>query len=199
MVKRKRARAGAEQEAQPAGEIEITLESDDSGEPAGQSCRPAADTDRAEEKNLVQEYLDHLQRVQAEFANYRKRVQRELSESYDYGKTELICRLLPVVDDLERALENLGPGCDDDEALKGVKLIYDKLRSTLQGEGLEQIECKGEMFDPNLHEAVMVTRSDEGCDGEIVRDLSKGYRFKGKVIRPSRVEVRQIRADSGDE
>ena len=152
-----------------------------------------------EERDLAREYLDHLQRLQAEFANYRKRAQREILEAYDYAKAQLICKLLPVVDDLERAIESLDSGCDNDEALKGVRLIYGKLKSTLQAEGLETIECKGKRFDPNFHEAVVVTKTSEGTEGEIVKDFQKGYTFKGKLVRPSKVEVKQIRSDQGDE
>jgi molecular chaperone GrpE len=152
-----------------------------------------------EERDLAQEYLDHLQRLQAEFANYRKRARREILEAYDYAKAELICKLLPVVDDLERAIESLGSGCNDEEALKGVRLIYEKLKSTLQAEGLEAIECKGKRFDPNFHEAVVVTKANEGTEGEIVKDFQKGYTFKGKLVRPSKVEVKQIQSDQGDE
>lgn len=152
-----------------------------------------------EERDLAQEYLDHLQRLQAEFANYRKRAQREILEAYDYAKAQLICKLLPVVDDLERAIESLDSGCDNDEALKGVRLIYGKLKSSLQAEGLEAIECKGKRFDPNFHEAVVVTKASEGTEGEIVKDFQKGYIFKGKLVRPSKVEVKQIQSDQGDE
>lgn len=152
-----------------------------------------------EEKNLAQEYLDHLQRLQAEFANYRKRAQKELVEAYDYAKGELACKLLPVIDDLERAIESLDSNCSSEETLKGVKLIYGKLKSTLQAEGLEAIQCKGTRFDPNLHEAVVVTKVREGADNEIIKDFQKGYTFKGRLVRPSKVEVAQIESDEGDE
>ncbi|MCX5801764.1 MAG: nucleotide exchange factor GrpE [Candidatus Eisenbacteria bacterium] len=152
-----------------------------------------------EERNLAQEYLDHLQRLQAEFANYRKRTQRELVEAYDYAKAELICKLLPVMDDLERAIESLDSNSDSEEVLRGVRLIYGKLKSTLQVEGLEAIVCKGQSFDPNFHEAVVVTKVKEGADGEIVKDFQKGYTFKGKLVRPSKVEVTQIQSDQDDE
>jgi molecular chaperone GrpE len=152
-----------------------------------------------DERNLAQEYLDHLQRLQAEFANYRKRAQREILEAYDYAKAQLICKLLPVVDDVERAIESLDSGCNSEEALKGVRLIYGKLKAALQSEGLEAIECKGKRFDPNFHEAVVVTKASEGTEGEIVKDFQKGYTFKGKLVRPSKVEVKQIQSDQGDE
>ena len=152
-----------------------------------------------QERNLAQEYLEHLQRLQAEFSNYRKRSQKEVSEAYDYAKAELICKLLPVVDDLERAMESLDSNCDNKEALKGVKLIYGKLKSALEAEGLEAIVCRGKEFDPNYHEAVVVSKAGDGVDGQVIRDFQKGYTFKGRLVRPSKVEVRQVQSDQGDE
>ena len=152
------------------------------------------------ERGLADEYLEHLQRLQAEFANYRKRALKEMRESCDSGKAELVCKLLPVVDDFERALESLTPDKCNQETLKGVRLIYEKLRSVLQAEGLEHLECAGRQFDPNVHEAVVVTRVKEGQDGRVLRDFEKGYAFKGKLIRPSKVEVAQVEEnDAGRE
>jgi len=152
-----------------------------------------------EERDLAQEYLDHLQRLQAEFANYRKRAQREILEAYDHARAELICKLLPVMDDLERAIESLDSSCNNEDTLKGVRLIYGKLKSALYAEGLEAIECRGKMFDPNFHEAVVVTKVKEGADSQIIKDFQKGYTFKGKLVRPSKVEVTQVQSDQGDE
>ncbi len=198
MVKKRKVRK--EKEPSPSGGIhEIPIE--DQNEATADASTGASEHDAAAEeiKDEAREYLERLQRVQAEFANYKKRVQREMLESYDYAKGELICRLLPVMDDLERAIESLAPGCENDEAAKGVKLIYEKLKNTLQAEGVEPIECKGRAFDPNLHEAVMVTKVEEGEDSTVVKDFQKGYTYKGKLIRPSKVEVTQVQTDSGDE
>ena len=219
MVKKKRVGAGQEPSSDKASEGER-------GDEKGEKARPAENSgatkkkERAqidessledqmvdavseavaeEEENLAQEYLDHLQRLQAEFANYRKRAQKELIEAYDHAKAELICKLLPVIDDLERAVESLDSSCNSEEALKGVKLIYAKLKFALQAEGLEAIQCRGKRFDPNLHEAVVVTKVKEGADNEIIKDFQKGYTFKGKLVRPSKVEVAQIESDQGDE
>jgi molecular chaperone GrpE len=154
--------------------------------------------EKGKEKNLAQDYLEHLQRLQAEFANYRKRALKELRESCDSGKAEVICKLLPVLDDFERALESLRSHGGNQEALQGVQLIYEKLRSILQAEGLEHLQCRGQQFDPNLHEAIVVTRVKEGGDGKILRDFEKGYTFKGKLIRPSKVEVAQADDEGAD-
>lgn len=123
-----------------------------------------------------------------------------MRESCDSGKAELACKLLPVLDDFERALESLEPDAGSREVLKGVRLIYEKLRSILQSEGLEHLQCMGQQFDPNVHEAVVVTRVNDGEDGRVLRDFEKGYAFKGKLIRPSKVEVAKVEEeDAGRE
>jgi molecular chaperone GrpE len=187
-----RARLLDEQEAGPASGIEPApgaelLEGTGVTAAELEEARP-----KGKERDLAQEYLEHLQRLQAEFANYRKRALKEMRESCDSGKAELACKLLPVLDDFERALESLEPDAGSREVLKGVRLIYEKLRSILQSEGLEHLQCMGQQFDPNVHEAVVVTRVKEGDDGRILRDFEKGYVFKGKLIRPSKVEVAQV-------
>jgi molecular chaperone GrpE len=198
MVKKRKVRKG--KEPSPSGGVhEIPIEDESGVSHDASAAGLQQDTAVKEVKGEAREYLEQLQRVQAEFANYKKRVQREMLESYDYAKGELICRLLPVMDDLERAIESLAPNCENDDAAKGVKLIYEKLKSTLQTEGVAPIECKGELFDPNFHEAVMVTKVEEGEDSRVVKDFQKGYTYKGKLIRPSKVEVTQLQTDSGDE
>jgi molecular chaperone GrpE len=198
MVKKRKVRKG--KEPTPSGGVhEIPIEDQDDALQDASTATLEQDTAARGLKGEAREYLEQLQRVQAEFANYKKRVQREMLESYDYAKGELICRLLPVMDDMERAIESLAPNCENDEAAKGVKLIYEKLKSTLEAEGVEPIECKGRAFDPNVHEAVMVTKVDEGEDSTVVKDFQKGYTYKGKLIRPSKVEVTQLHNDSGDE
>ncbi|KPJ61035.1 MAG: hypothetical protein AMJ46_03405 [Latescibacteria bacterium DG_63] len=198
MVKKRKVRKGKEPSpSSEAHEISIEREDEASREASGAALQEEAVAQ--EERDVEQEYLEQLQRVQAEFANYRKRVQRQMVEAYDHAKSELICRLLPVMDDMERAIESLRPNCQNDDAAKGVKLIYEKLSSILQAEGVEPIECKGMAFDPNFHEAVMVARVEEGEDSTVVKDFQKGYTYKGKLIRPSKVEVTQLQTDSGDE
>jgi molecular chaperone GrpE len=189
-----RARLLDEQEAGSATGVEPVaaelLEGTGVTDAETEEARPAG-----KERGLAQEYLEHLRRLQAEFANYRKRALKEMRESCDSGKAELVCKLLPVLDDFERALENIKTDAGNQEALKGVRLIYEKMRSVLQAEGLEHLQCAGQQFDPHVHEAVVVTRLGQGKDGRILRDFEKGYAFKGKLIRPSKVEVAQVEED----
>jgi molecular chaperone GrpE len=132
------------------------------------------------------EYLAHLQRTQAEFDNYRKRMLRDQTTHLERATAGLVEQLLPVLDSFELAL---GSGGTDVERLrKGVELVYGELLGALEKAGLERIEALGKPFDPEEHEAVMHVEDDGGDPG--VRDVVRsGYRFKGRVIRPAMVKV----------
>jgi len=132
-------------------------------------------------------YVEQLQRLQAEFSNYRKRVNRERESFFSMAKSELAVKLLSVLDDFERMLNHHGqnnPNCVD-----GVQLIYQKFKKILLDEGLKEIPSVGEMFNPEIHEAVSVEETDEEKEGIIVEEWEKGYRFGEKLLRPSRVKV----------
>jgi molecular chaperone GrpE len=132
------------------------------------------------------EYLTHLQRTQAEFDNYRKRMLRDQTTHLERATANLIEQLLPVLDSFELAL-NSG-GTDVERLRKGVELVYGELLGVLEKAGLERIEAHGKPFDPEEHEAVMHVESDDGEPG--VRDVVRtGYRLKGRVIRPAMVKV----------
>src|SRR5258705_1808810 len=135
------------------------------------------------------EYLELAQRTRADFDNYRKRVAKETSEALARGKAELARELLPVIDNLERALE-AGRDPSAHEALaSGVAMVHDELGSRLQRAGVEAFDPIGERFDPQLHEALS-TRPEEGTEaGVVVETLEKGYRLNGQVLRPARVVV----------
>jgi molecular chaperone GrpE len=132
------------------------------------------------------EYLAHLQRTQAEFDNYRKRMLRDQTVHLERATASLVEQLLPVLDSFELAL---GSGGTDVERLrKGVELVYGEFLGALEKAGLERIEALGKPFDPEEHEAVMHVEDDGGEPG--VRDVVRsGYRFKGRVLRPVMVKV----------
>ena len=132
------------------------------------------------------EYLAHLQRTQAEFDNYRKRMLRDQTTHVEPAAAGLVEQLLPVLDSFELAL---GSGGTDVERLrKGVELVYGELVGALEKAGLPRIAALGKPFDPEEHEAVMHVEDDGGEPG--VRDVVRsGYRFKGRVIRPAMVKV----------
>jgi molecular chaperone GrpE len=139
------------------------------------------------------EYLDSLRRLQAEFENYRKRVQKQQSEAAERGAQGLVDRLLPVLDTLDQAAAHLGdPGSGDARALLAAS---SQLNDVLAKAGLERLDPVGEPFDPNAHEAVGHLPEEEGDtpapDGPVVGQVMRaGYRWKGSVVRPAMVMVR---------
>jgi len=139
-----------------------------------------------EERERAEKYLDNWKRAEADLINYKKRVEMEMEEVKNFGNAVLVGSLLPILDDLERALENVDAKLAGFTWVEGIRLIYRKLKSTLEAHGLEEIKAEGEDFDPNLHEAIMY---EEGEEGKVLLELQKGYKFKGRVIRPSLVKV----------
>ena len=140
----------------------------------------------AEEKAKAESYLANWQRAQADFINYKRRIEQEKWETIKCANTDLICSLLPAVDDLERALASIPPDPDKDSWLDGIRLIERKLDTCLEAQGLTPIKSLGEPFDPNFHEAV---RQDTGEEGIVIEEIQKGYKLNDRVIRPSKVVV----------
>ena len=145
------------------------------------------------EKEL-EEAKARILRLHADFENYRKRVQKEKEEWFHYAALSMIEKLLPVVDNLERALDSINRQDDEVKSLySGVTLTYRQLKEILEREGLQPIEALGQIFDPVLHEAIMQAPAEEGQpDNLIVEELRKGYRFKDKIVRPAMVKVAKI-------
>ena len=136
----------------------------------------------------MRELREHLQRLQAEFANYRKRVLREQTTAVEMAAEPVMRRLLEVLDDFELALMHAGDDVDPERLLKGVELVYAKLLDALQGEGLERIPAEGAPFDPELHEALMQTGEGSG-EPHVAEVFRQGYALRGRVIRPACVRV----------
>lgn len=135
------------------------------------------------------QYLDYLKRLKAEFDNYKKRNLKEQGRKITLFSEDLIKQFLPLVDDLERALETVRGKEDITNFVQGVEIIFNQLKSTLEKQGLEQIRAKGEPFDPYLHEAIMKVELDEYPDNIIVEEMRKGYKLKDRVLRPTMVKV----------
>jgi len=142
----------------------------------------------AEEKEKSEKYLANWQRAQADFANYKKRAEQEKMEIVEFVNSTLILNLLTIMDDFERAFDSLPAQLAGFSWIEGIKLIYNKLKTTLEAQGLIEIKAKGEPFDAHLHEAVM---RQEGEEGMVIEEIQKGYKLKNKVIRPSMVIVGQ--------
>ncbi len=135
-----------------------------------------------------EELLARLTRLQADFDNYRKRTRAEREEIVEYATSELVCKLLPVIDNLERACASTEEKATEGIA-EGIVKITKQLKELLEKEGLTAIECKGKPFDPQYHDAVMREESGEFPPDIVVDELQKGYMLKDKVIRPSMVKV----------
>ena len=138
------------------------------------------------------EYLEIARRAQADFENYRKRMAAEVQAAALRGKVEVARGVVPVLDDLERALEAAGldPEGDSEDALAhGVLLVFRNLRETLGRAGVEVVDPKGEMFDPNFAEALSTIQVEGTEAGVVVEVMQKGYRFDGQLIRPAMVVV----------
>ncbi|GAC1543043.1 MAG: nucleotide exchange factor GrpE [Myxococcales bacterium] len=155
---------------------------------AGEAHSPSADDEHATLAAERDEYLALAKRTQADFENYRKRAAKDLAAAGGRARVGLIREILPVVDNLERALASAGD--DGDEGLvHGVRLVYSDLQGVLARTGVEAIESAGAVFDPNVHEA-LTTREQEGAEAGVVLDVvEKGYRVGDMVIRPARVVV----------
>jgi molecular chaperone GrpE len=159
---------------------------EDSPQPEEGSPQPEQEDELTVARRERDEYLDLARRAQADFENYRKRAAKDIAASSSRARAGLIRELLPVVDNLERALAN-APA--DDPMGEGVRLVLMDLNGVLARAGVEAIEPKGETFDPNVHEA-LTTRQEEGVEAGIVLDVvEKGYKGADQVIRPARVIV----------
>jgi len=134
------------------------------------------------------EYLAHLQRLQAEFDNYRKRVLREQTHAVEMAAEPVMRRLLEVLDDFELALIHAAEKPDYERFLHGVELVYAKLLDALRAEGLERMDAQGAPFDPEVHEALLQTGDGDG-DPVVADVLRPGYTLKGRVLRPAGVRV----------
>ena len=127
-----------------------------------------------------------LARLQADFQNYRTRTEKEKSDIYAYASEKLIIKLLPVIDNLERAMASEK---DHDSFFEGVDMIRNELMKVLEAEGLERYDGVGEKFDPNFHQAIFMEENDEVESEHIIEAFQVGYKLKDKVIRPAMVKV----------
>jgi molecular chaperone GrpE len=146
----------------------------------------ALQTALAEEEEKAQKYLASWQRSQADLENYIKRADLEKSETIESANRILVSDLLPILDDFERAFASLPVELYEQNWTEGIKLIYNKIKAVLESQGLVEIKAMGECFDPCWHEAA---GQMEGEEGIVVEEIRKGYRFRGKLLRPAMVMV----------
>ena len=141
----------------------------------------------AQAETRAAEYLEGWQRAQAEFANYKRRLERDNAAFREIARGDVIKRFLPVVDDLERALANRPS--DEHAWVGGIELVYRKLLGILESEGLKRIEAEGKAFDPNLHEAISQEHNEDFESGQVISVVQQGYVLGDRVIRHAHVRV----------
>ena len=139
-----------------------------------------------EEREKAQSYLQNWQRAAADYQNFKRRVEDERSETARLANASLIINMLPLLDDLERALKNVDSHLAGLTWVDGIRLIYRKFEALLEMSGLEEIEADGQVFDPSKHEAVSQA---PGEDNKVISVVQKGYRLGDRVIRPAMVVV----------
>ncbi len=175
--------------------VVIPVSDSDISEDEEQSEKPSEINEK--ERSIETGSLDQLQRLQAEFSNYKKRIEKERDQLYLLAKGDMILKILPVLDDFERMLahhENRDPiQCES------IKLIVNKLKKILGDEGLEEIQPVGKQFDPDLHEAVGVEQTDEKRENIVLEEWRKGYQYQGRLLRPSHVKVGKYLQQDVDE
>jgi molecular chaperone GrpE len=163
--------------AEPSGDL-----------PLGSDAPPVSSEERvAEAEAKADEYLRDLQRLAADFDNFRKRSAREYEALAQRAHERLVKELLPVLDDLERALD-AAEEHDEEKVIEGVRLVQQALRQALEREGLAEIEADGK-FDPHVHEALLAQPAADVAQGDVLQVLQKGYRLGDRVLRPARVIV----------
>jgi molecular chaperone GrpE len=168
------------QEAE-AGEVSASTDSD------GQLLALQSELQQVHAK--ADEYLDGWQRARAEFANYKKRIERERDQVQQNAAGNIIKRYLDIVDDLDRALKNRPQNEEGAIWAEGIELIYRKFLAILESEGVKVLDPQGKAFDPNQHEAISQEESPEHESGSVLEVLQQGYTLGDRVLRPARVRV----------
>jgi molecular chaperone GrpE len=178
-------------------EDEPVTSREEAGEPSGDED-PGVEQELLEEKEEAEdplaraererdEYLDLARRAQADFENYRKRAAREAAAAGERARSGLVRELLPVVDNLERALASAQEG--EQHLAEGVRLVHSALIAVLERNGVEQFDPRGDRFDPGEHEALSMREQDGAESGVVIDVVEKGYRANGAILRPARVVV----------
>ena len=135
------------------------------------------------------EIFEKLQRVAADYANFQKRVPKQVADAVAYEKETIIKSLLPALDNFEHTLQNAHSVENTDVVVKGIRIIYDQMLDILKSHGVEQINALGEKFDPALHQAMQQTSDPEQEEDVVLEEYQRGYKLNGRVIRPSKVIV----------
>lgn len=203
MTEEKKAKENVEENAQVLNEQEETVQENEEimdgneansdaeetpAETAGSSEDPVEKA-LAEERAKYEEMKDRFLRSQADFDNYRKRMQKEREEMAKYASRTLLEKLLPAIDNLERAIDSSKQSESFEMLAQGVEMVYRQIMDALREEGAVPLETVGKPFDPHFHQAVMQEESDQYESGIVIEEFQKGYMLKDKLIRPAMVKV----------
>ena len=184
-------------------EKEVAAENTAKAETSDEEADDADPADKDEKKGLfkkkkkdkkdeqIEELNDRLKRQKAEFENFRKRTEKEKTQMFDMGAKTIIEKILPVVDNFERGLAAVSEDQKDDPFITGMDKIYKQMMAELDAVGVKPIDCIGQEFDPDFHNAVMQVENDELESGTVAQELQKGYMYKDTVVRHSMVSVVQ--------
>lgn len=190
------------QEVQEEINEEVNEETVDESEKEPVAEEPAAEDFKEKEKKKkkekkdkkdeqIEELTDRVKRQLAEFENFRNRTEKEKSSMYELGAKSVIEKMLPVIDNFERGLDSIPEADKESPVATGMQMIYKQLITELEKIGVTPIEAVGKEFDPNFHNAVMQTESDEYESGIVAQELQKGYMYHDSVVRHSMVSVVQ--------
>lgn len=175
-------------EITPAGETSVVETPEGTAEDL-QAVVESLKAELKESQAKVDEYLDGWQRSRAEFANYRKRMERDQATTSQVATGNVVKHFLDVVDDLDRALKNRPQNEEGANWASGIELIYRKLLTNLEAEGIQTIHAEGQFFDPNLHEAISHEDHPNLKSGQVIATVQQGYTLGERVLRPARVRV----------
>ena len=156
---------------------------------AGEGAVESEENDLEVAQRQAKESYDKFLRVYAEFENYKKRMEREKSDFLKYANEELIKELLPVIDNLDRAVGQARQNAEAQSLVEGVEMILRQIKEVMEKHGVKELQSLGEPFDPNVHEAMMHEIADEHDENTVIDELQKGYIFKDRLIRPALVKV----------
>lgn len=170
-------------------ETEVVLDEETGEEVEVETQISELEENLAQAESQAAEYLDGWQRARAEYANARKRLERERAEAYGRAAVDYAQKMLPILDDFNRALSNVPDEIEQNDWFEGITLVTRKMNSILEDLNVEKIEAIGQPFDPNFHEALALTEAEGIESGTVVEEVQGGYKLGERVIRPALVNV----------
>ena len=190
-VKEPQQEAAPEESAQEeAAQEEAPQEAQENPEEAEESTQPEEETQKSDPKDeKIRELSDRLMRQMAEFENFRRRTEKEKSMMFETGASSVIEKILPVVDNFERAMATVSDEQKEDPFVSGMDKIYRQLLTVLEQLQVTPIEALGQEFDPQLHNAVMHVEDEAYGENEVIEEFQKGYKYRDSVVRHSMVKV----------